>query len=544
MDNVLVAYLLFAIFAVFTTHRYVKRRFVGHIRGPAAPSWLFGHSISMGYQDQVGDHDFPWIKEYGTVWRTKGCWGQDILYVADPKALQHIFHKSGYHYPKSIEARQLTRQLAGEGILFAEGVDHARNRKIMNPAFTAAQLRTFVPLFRRSAVKLSGKWKDQLRSATSESERTVNVISWLARTTMDVIGEAAFDYQCGALDDAKNEVMEAYRNMFSDSFLFPPKATILFRSFWKFIPPRILRFVEYLPTRESIRFRRTLRVVSRLSAKLIAEKTEACLAGKAENKRDIMSILVKANASEDPRTRLSNTEMTSQMASFLLAGHDTTASSLTWLFWELAKHPEWQDKLREEIAAIRDRVTARGDTDFSVADYDAMSNVVAAMKETMRLHPIVHTLARVAGREDVIPLSQPVTSTTGEIVTEIPVSDGQDILISVCGYNRLKEVWGEDADEFNPSRFLQTKEGQLTVGVFANIMSFSGGLRGCIGWRFAILEMQAILVELLENFEFSIPDDKPEIQRVPAGLMVPMIRNKMHLGTQMPLKISVVGGLA
>ncbi|EMD35307.1 hypothetical protein CERSUDRAFT_116112 [Gelatoporia subvermispora B] len=544
MDNVLLAYLLFAVLAVLVTHRYVKHRSIRHIRGPPALSWLFGHSLSIGYQDQVGDQDFAWIREYGTVWRTKGCWGRDILYVADPKALQHIFHKSGYHYPKSIEARQITRQLAGEGILYVEGADHARNRKIMNPAFTAAQLRTFMPLFRRSAIKLSEKWKEQLRVASAEADRTVNIISWLARTTLDVIGEAAFDYQCGALDDSKNEVMEAYRNMFSDSFLFPTKATILFRSVWKFIPDNILRFVEYLPTRENTRFRRTLKVVSRLSAGLIAEKTEACLSGKDENKRDIMSILVKANASEDPRTRLSDKEMISQMATFLLAGHETTASSLTWLFWELAKYPEWQDKLREEIACIRDRVTARGDTDFTIADYDAMSNVLAAMKESIRLHPIVHTLARIAGREDVVPLSQPAISTKGELISEIPISAGQDILISVCGYNRLKEVWGEDADEFNPTRFLTPKEGQVTVGVFANVLSFSGGLRGCIGWRFSILEMQAILVELLENFEFAVPDDKPEIQRVPAGLMMPMIRNKMHLGTQMPLKISVVGGLA
>ena len=59
-----------------------------------------------------------------------------------------------------------------------------------------------------------------------------------------------------------------------------------------------------------------------------------------------------------------------------------------------------------------------------------------------------------------------------------------------------------------------------------------------------LIEMQALTAELLENFEFAIPDDKPEIQRVPAGLMMPMIRNKMHLGTQMPLKISIIGGLA
>jgi len=71
-------------------------------------------------------------------------------------------------------------------------------------------------------------------------------------------------------------------------------------------------------------------------------------------------------------------------------------------------------------------------------------------------------------------------------------------------------------------------------------MSFGGGNRACLGWRFTILELQAIIVELIENFEFAIPADKPDIQRVPAGVMVPMIRGKMRLGSQMPLKISIV----
>lgn len=87
----------------------------------------------------------------------------------------------------------------------------------------------------------------------------------------------------------------------------------------------------------------------------------------------------------------------------------------------------------------------------------------------MRFHGIVHMLVRIAEREDVIPLSQPIVSTTGELISEIPVSKGQYINASVCGYNRLKEVWGDDAHEFNPARFLETKTGQITVGVFANL---------------------------------------------------------------------------
>lgn len=63
---------------------------------------------------------------------------------------------------------------------------------------------------------------------------------------------------------------------------------------------------------------------------------------------------------------------------------------------------------------------------------------------------------------------------------------------------------------------------------------------GCSRWRFTVLEIQAVLVELLENFQFTLPDIKPDIQRVPAGVTIPMIRNKTQLGSQMPLKITPV----
>lgn len=139
------------------------------------------------------------------------------------QALQYIFHKSGYHFPKTPASRQFTREITGPGILFAQGAhpcrvhrrlaltscldsDHSRIRKIMNPAFTAAQLKSFLPLFRASAEKvcrvcvlvspllmpfdrqLGLKWKDMLQSEGVSGKR-INVTAWLARCTLDVIGE-------------------------------------------------------------------------------------------------------------------------------------------------------------------------------------------------------------------------------------------------------------------------------------------------------------------------------------------------------------------
>ncbi|KAI0754753.1 cytochrome P450 [Daedaleopsis nitida] len=549
MDSRLLVLLAGAVLLVYATiRRYLTGRHLRKVRGPKAPSWLLGedsvgHNQEMVSYLEVGDFDGKCMAEYGTAWRLKDCMGADALAIVDPKALQYIFHKSGYHFPKTVVSRQITREFAGDdSILIADDDDHARMRKIMSPAFTASQLKSFLPLFRSTAQKLGQKWKDVLQQEDNTSGARLDVNVWLARCTLDVIGDAGFDVQCGALDDSLNPVMEAYKNMFADAVPFPSKWTILFRSLvWPHIPMSILKYVKYIPTKDHIRFRRTLDIVNDFAKSLIDEKTGAILAGKGENQKDMMSILVKANASENPKQRLSEQEMTSQVATLVLAGHETTSNIMTWLLRELAERPDYQSKMREETRAMRARISARGDTDFSMSDMDSMTYCVAAVKEVLRLHPVVYTIMRVARRDDVIPLAYPVTTSTGESVKDISVPKGTNIFVSLWGYNRLPHIWGDDANEFNPQRFVEhEKMGETYVGVTANLMSFSAGPQACIGWRFAMMEMQTIIIELIENFEFHIPDDKPEIIRFAAGISVPLVKSDMAAGPQMPLWITPV----
>lgn len=79
-------------------------------------------------------------------------------------------------------------------------------------------------------------------------------------------------------------------------------------------------------------------------------------------------------------------------------------------------------------------------------------------------------MMRVAVQDDVIPLSKPILSKTGATITDIPVSAGQSVLISICAYNRLTDLWGEDAHEYNPMRWIHpTAEKDIKVGVYANL---------------------------------------------------------------------------
>jgi len=235
--------------------------------------------------------------------------------------------------------------------------------------------------------------------------------------------------------------------------------------------------------------------------------------------------------------------MAAQMSTLTLAGHETTASTLTWLFWEIAKVPEYQEKMRAEIVESKQAMLDRGDTTFTLDDLNSMTYCLAAIKETLRFHPIVFQLFRTAGRDDVIPLAYPIVDKNGNTLDSIPVSAGQTIQISICSYQRMKEVWGEDADEWNPMRWMDLDKAKMVnVGPYSNLASFSGGIRACIGWQFSLFEMQALVASLVERFVFELPLNKPEIQRVPAGIMGPMIRGQMNKGFQMPLRVRSVKG--
>ncbi|KAF9237603.1 cytochrome P450 [Melanogaster broomeanus] len=512
--------------------RLVVRHSVRDIRGPPSPSLLLGHEKVVRHAEQIGDLEFQWVREYGPTWRTKQCYGADALWTADPRTLHYIFHASSYKFSRTVISDEVARLLTGQGILTTSPHDHQRHKKIMTPAFSVAHLRTFLPVFLRSASRLSQKWKDLLQADPSSNLFDVNKM--LARMTLDIIGEVAFDHQFGALDNKEHELVKAFDNVFSDSLLHPPSWDVLFKAAWKYFPSSWLHLLRYLPTKEYKRFSHYLETARRTGKALISDKAS----GTEKDGKDILSVLVQSNLTEDARYRLSEQEMLSQIATLLVAGHDSTASSLTWTLYELSRHPEDQQRVRDEIreAKAKARAEARGDDDLIPSDYDAMAFTNAIIKESLRLHPVSPTLYRVADYDDVLPLSIPIETNHGKCIKEIPIAKGQTILVSICTYNRLKSVWGEDADTWNPTRFLDNSKERLTLGVFANL---SAGVRACIAWRFALLEMQAVLTELVEHLVFEFPEGV-DIIRLNAGNMVPMVRGKMEEGVQMPLRISVI----
>ncbi|KAL0955433.1 hypothetical protein HGRIS_001678 [Hohenbuehelia grisea] len=431
----------------------------------------------------------------------------------------------------------MAKIMTGTGILWAEADVHKRHRKVMLPGFGSHEAKSYFPIFLHHADQISMKWKDIIMTSADQSA-VLDMPDWASRAMLDAIGEAAFDYSFGAMEDVDNELSKAYYNLLADTLgaVNRSKAALIMQNLWAYLPLSVLNYVT--SNSKSPIFthaRATERVANRVAKELVDAKSEAHLQGKGA--KDIMSLLVRANASEDPRTQLSNAELYAQMRTLMLAGHETTASTLSWALLELSKNQEVQRRLRAEIWEKEEEIGGR---ELRPADVDSMPYLNAVLKETLRFHPVSPLNHRMSGRDDVLPLSKPIMGTNGEEIHKLPIPKGMRLVLSIAAYNRNKDVFGEDADVFNPDRWLS---GDLTssvnVGVYSNLLTFAGGIRACIGFRFALVELQAFLAEVVGKFEFYPTPQSEKIRREPSGVMIPTITGESEKGAQLPLLVRV-----
>ncbi|KIK54223.1 hypothetical protein GYMLUDRAFT_177634 [Collybiopsis luxurians FD-317 M1] len=512
--------------AGIVVHR--RRSSLFFLRGPVPTSYLLGsfllakgHEYELNRQSDVGNLEFSWVKEYGPTLRIFGCFSEDILMIADPLGLQHIMQSQ--NYPKPTDIRIIAERVFGRGILFATNEAHQRQRRALNPAFSTQQIKYFVPLFQEATSQLVKKWIKRLDGVDTIN---LNMAEWIPKITLDVIGRSAFNFNFGVLDGSAeyNELYLTLRDMFLDS-TSPSAITILYSAIRRRFPQSF--GFKMFRTKEDRRLSAFLTAAQDAAMNILKQKETVY-----SDDRDILSTLVRSAADEDPRRRLSEEEIVSQITTIILAGNHTSASTFVFMLYELACHPESQARVYEEIKGLRSQTGF--DTSPSPENYESMPYFNAVIKETLRLHPILPTIIREATFNDIIPLSISVKSKSGKSLSHIPVSKGQRILMPLSVYNRLTQVWGDDANSWNPVRFFDNRK-DVNVGVYGDL--YSPVVLKKLAWLFRVLELQVMLFGFLESFEFLLPPHGLDMQRVPSILMMPMIRGRPELGTQMPLYV-------
>ncbi|PCH43005.1 cytochrome P450 [Wolfiporia cocos MD-104 SS10] len=522
-----------AVFLVWTAIRILVAPLVSPLRdlpGPPRDNWLYGHIRQFNQNEDAATLQQSWAETYGPTLRMKGWMNSDRLFTIDTRALNHILSHS-HDYPKPPGADLHLGSVLGRGRFFSiQGEQHRKQ----NPAFGPAQIRELTGIFIEKAIQLRDIWSLELERNGDGAPARFDVLSWLSKMTLDVIGLAGFNYYFDTLNVAgePNELSQAFDVMFAS--IIGVGGSIL-RMLKMHIS--LLRFIPDAAARQAAAAQSVMR---RIGMQLITEKRAAVIeaAQMGEKKsgklhgRDLLTLLIKANMSVDiPESqRLSDEEVLARCR-FLVAGHETTSNATAWCLYSLAVYPSIQHKLREELLSV-------ATDDPSMDELNALPYLDAVIRETMRVHSPVAAAVRIASKDDVIPLNTPYTDVRGAVHDFVRVKKGTVIVVPILAINGSKAMWGEDAAAFRPERWETLPETVHSIpGVWGNMLSFLGGPRACIGYRFSLVEMKALIFTLLRAFEFELAVPTSEVTKKTGIVQRPYIRCEMEKGSQLPLLI-------
>jgi len=171
-------------------------------------------------------------------------------------------------------------------------------------------------------------------------------------------------------------------------------------------------------------------------------------------------------------------------------------------------------------------------------ELSALPYLDAVVRETLRVHSPVPFTVRVAMKDDVIPLHTSFVDKNGDAQRSIKVSKGDLVFIPIHAMNTSKNIWGEDAAQFKPERWDSIPEDASSIpGIWGKQLSFLGGPRACIGYRFAIAEMKALLFTLIRVFELELAVPAKDICSMQMIPRRPIVATEPEVGSQMPLFI-------
>jgi cytochrome P450 len=297
------------------------------------------------------------------------------------------------------------------------------------------------------------------------------------RITLDIIGTTGFGQNFDSLHHPDNELSQSYNNIFQSN----SAAARILQLIGMWVPHWILRRI---PSKRNEMIRNSIGKIRGAAQKLLDQKRQKMEKGAAREDHDILSVALESGG-------FSDANLIDQAMTFLAAGHETTSSTIGWIAYHMSKHPEMQKRLRNEI---RENLPALLDPTVPITstDIDRLPYLHAVLNETLRLTPPVALTLRTAVRDTVI-VDHAIPK--GTIVTIVPWANNAD-----------KNLWGPDALEFNPERWMQPGTAN-SGGAQSNyaMNTFLHGPRSCIGQQFSKAETACIMAALFGSFELSFP---------------------------------------
>ncbi|KAK9113160.1 hypothetical protein Scep_020679 [Stephania cephalantha] len=402
---------------------------------------------------RVVPHFFKWSSMYGNTYL---FWfgNKPRLAIADPNMIKEVLVCSDGTFEK-VEFNPLSKLLFGEGLVGLRGEKWVKHRRVTSQAFNMEKVKGWVPEIVTSTSKMLMKWEEQSRGA---EEFEIDVHRELHDLAADVISRTAF----GSNFEEGNHIFKLQEEQM---LLVSQALRSVYIPGFRFVPTKKNRMRWRLErrTRESLK-------------RLIEIKGET-----SENSRNLLGLLLSANKNERAEERLGVEEMIDECKTFYFAGKETTANLLTWAVLLLALHQEWQIKARKEVEDICQF------NEFPTADnLGDLKIVTMILNETLRLYPPAVMLMRQTAREV-------------KIGGHLSVPSGTQLYLAMTAVHHDKDIWGEDADMFNPHRFSDTKSRSL-----GSYFPFGLGPRICVGQNLGLVEAKLVLAMIVRRFSFVV----------------------------------------
>ncbi|KAI0889322.1 cytochrome P450 [Annulohypoxylon maeteangense] len=414
------------------------------------------------------------------------------LLITGPSVLADLLVHHSYEFEKPQNMRKFLGSILGNGLVTTEGEDHKFLRKNSLNAFSFRRIKDLYPMIWKNSLAFTDALEENVRQQCSEGGVATEPLTgkaemsrWASKVTLNIIGIAGLGRDFDALNNSDDPLVESYETIFN-----PSKEMLVYfvLSAWFSV-----RFVRMLPWKMNQAFEHASSSLRRICSQLVSDKREAIRKNEGENV-DILSLLIKSE-------NFSDTAVCDQLLTYLAAGHDTSALSLTWASYLLALDPDRQSKLRTEVrgALASAEKSVDGKLDIS-STLERLPFLNGVLNETLRLYPSIPVTIRIAARD---------TTLAGK-----PIPKGTEILISPWLMNRSRTFWGPDAAEFKPERWIE-KDGRPnnTGGATSNyeFLSFLHGPRACIGQTFARAELRCLLAALISRFEWKLDMDEKDV---------------------------------
>jgi len=379
--------------------------------------------------------------------------GRSTFILNNPGAIRHVLVDNYENYTRTPASFRVLRPVLGEGLLIAEGRAWKHQRRTLAPAFTPRAVMTLVPHMVAATDETIAKLK-------AASNAPVNLREAMQRMTLEIAGRTMFSFGM----DRHGAALRDFVMEYGERLARPHVLDLLLPLSW--------------PSPQDLARARFRKRWTQFVGMLMAERRAA---GKNEGAplNDLFDLM---DAARDPETGAAFTDeqLGDQVATMILAGHETTATALFWSLYLLALDPATQEELAAEV---------KGASVNGALDLDRLKFTRAVVDETMRLYPPAFLILRAAAAPDMI--------------AGIPVKKNDIVLVAPWLLHRHEKLW-QDPNAFIPSRFMTgTPPDRFAY------LPFGVGARVCIGAHFALVEATLALAKMIGAFRVDLVDREP-----------------------------------